>query len=70
MDRLEVVGLLQRRADANDKRMNRLYLTNPGRKLVTELLAEHFVLVREMMRPLSDSQQRQLRALLQLLEEG
>ena len=70
VDRLENIGYFERRPDSSDKRINRLYLTPSGRRLVGELLGEHLKLVHEKMKPLSVSQQKQLHALLQLLEEG
>jgi len=37
LDRLVEHGLLERRPDPNDRRANRLYLTNSGRQLVDDL---------------------------------
>ena len=68
VDRLEAQGLIERRPDAQDKRVNRLYLTAEGRRLTRMIFDEHQVLVHEMMAPLSEPQQRQLRSLLQLVE--
>ncbi|HZL37718.1 MAG TPA: MarR family transcriptional regulator [Tepidisphaeraceae bacterium] len=68
VDRLECSGLIQRKPDSQDKRVNRLYLTDEGRRLTGALFEEHLKMVHEMMAPLSDLQQRQLRSLLQLIE--
>lgn len=68
VDRLETLGLIERRPDSQDKRVNRLYLTTEGKRLATEVFDEHHRLVREMLAPLSEPQQRQLRSLLQLAE--
>ena len=68
VDRLEGMALLERRPDADDKRVNRLYLTPGGKRLVGQLFGEHLALVRDMMNPLSPAQQGQMRALLQLIE--
>jgi DNA-binding MarR family transcriptional regulator len=68
VDRLEGMGMLQRRPDEKDRRVNRLYLTPLGRERVSAIFEQHLVLVREMMAPLSQSQLGQLRSLLQLLE--
>jgi DNA-binding MarR family transcriptional regulator len=68
VDRLEGMGMIQRRADEKDRRVNRLYLTPEGRRRVTEIFARHRELVHEMMEPLSHPQLAQLRSLLQLLE--
>jgi DNA-binding MarR family transcriptional regulator len=68
VDRLEGMGMLQRRADEKDRRVNRLYLTPLGLERVSAIFEEHLALVWEMMEPLSQSQLGQLRSLLQLLE--
>lgn len=68
VDRLEGMGMIQRRPDEKDRRVNRLYLTPDGRARVTEILAEHRLFVHEMMQALSHSQLGQLRSLLQLIE--
>jgi DNA-binding MarR family transcriptional regulator len=68
VDRLEGMGMLQRRPDEKDRRINRLYLTPLGRQRVTEVFRKHLVVVREMMQPLSQHQLGQLRSLLQLIE--
>ena len=39
IDRLCASGLVERRADANDRRANRLYLTSAARPLMTKLRA-------------------------------
>jgi DNA-binding MarR family transcriptional regulator len=68
IDRLEGMTLIERRPDASDKRLNRLYLTAHGKELVAELFKEHLAMVRDMMRPLTTAQQRQLRNLLRMLD--
>jgi len=68
VDRLEGMGMIQRRPDEKDRRVNRLYLTTEGRQRVTEIFSRHRVLVHEMMEPLSQPQLAQLRSLLQLIE--
>ena len=68
MDRLQGMALVERRPDASDKRLNRLYLTETAKGLVSELFQEHHKLVHEMMRPLTAAQQRQLRNLLRMLD--
>lgn len=37
VDRLELSGLLERRADSNDRRMKRVFLTPSGRKVVNKM---------------------------------
>ncbi len=68
VDRLEGMGMIQRRPDDKDRRVNRLYLTAVGRERVAEIFTHHRLLVHEMMEPLSHSQLGQLRSLLQLIE--
>lgn len=68
VDRLENMGMLERRPDANDRRINRVYLTAEGRRTVAEIFKAHCDAVREMMQPLSEPQLGQLRSMLQLLE--
>lgn len=68
VDRLEGMGMIQRRPDEKDRRVNRLYLTTEGRERVTEIFSRHRELVHEMMEPLSHPQLAQLRSLLQLIE--
>ena len=68
VDRLEGMEMLARQPDATDRRVNRLYLTPAGKELVSQIFKQHMALVREMMKPLSEPQLKQLRSLLQLLE--
>jgi DNA-binding MarR family transcriptional regulator len=68
VDRLGNLGLLERRPDTSDRRANRLYLKPEGLRLTGKLLEDHIVLIRQMLGPLSEPQQRVLRSLLQLLE--
>ena len=37
VDRLEATGLVERRADASDRRIKRIFLSNEGRKVVTRM---------------------------------
>ena len=68
VDRLEGMGMIRRRPDEKDRRVNRLYLTPEGRERVTEIFSRHREMVHEMMEPLSHPQLAQLRSLLQLIE--
>ena len=40
-DRLESLGLVERRAHGTDRRARIVYLTKEGRKLITRLYADH-----------------------------
>lgn len=68
VDRLEVAKLLERRPDPHDRRANRLFLTEAGAAMVSEIFAKHRVLVREMFSPLHSGQRKTLIALLKELE--
>jgi DNA-binding MarR family transcriptional regulator len=68
LDRLESIGLVERRDDPNDRRANRLYLTKTGEALITEIFGKHRLLTREMFKPLSVPQRQTLESLLKLLE--
>ena len=68
VDRLESAGLVERRADPNDRRANRLFLTRAGESLLVELFEKHRAIVREMFRPLSSAQHRTLSSLLKMIE--
>lgn len=68
LDRLESIGLVERRPDPKDRRANRLYLTPAGRELMSTLFDKHRAFVREEMRPLTPEQQAQLQSLLKAIE--
>jgi DNA-binding MarR family transcriptional regulator len=68
VDRLEEAKLLERRPDPHDRRANRLFLTDAGVKMVSEIFAKHRELVREMFKPLNSSQRKTLTALLKEIE--
>ena len=68
LDRLESIGLVERRADANDRRANQLYLTAAGESLIVELFKKRQVFVNEMFRPLNTEQCRSLESLLKAVE--
>src|ERR1700729_2773048 len=48
LDRLESIGLVERRADATDRRANQLYLTKTGESLIVELFQKRKVFVNEV----------------------
>ena len=68
LDRLEGLGWVERRADPNDRRANRLHLTAAGRKKVEALLPAHDSLVVKIFRGLPDAGVKSLRKLLEELE--
>jgi DNA-binding MarR family transcriptional regulator len=68
VDRLEEQALIERRPDPEDRRANRLCLTDAGTAMVTEIFEKHRVLVREMLSPLGSQDRQTLRMLLKQLE--
>src|SRR5687767_10881906 len=52
LDRLEAVGWVERRPDAQDRRANRLHLTAAGRAKIDRLLPAHNALVLRTLQPL------------------
>lgn len=68
LDRLESIGLVERRPDPKDRRANRLYLTAAGRDLMSTLFEKHRAFVHEEMRPLNAAQQQTLTSLLKAIE--
>jgi len=68
IDRLETVGLVERRPDPADRRANRLHLTEAGVKLMNGLLQSHQQVVRDTIAPLEESEKKSLCHLLQRIE--
>lgn len=70
IDRLEDVGWVERRADPNDARARRLYVTATGRRRLEEVYPEHATEVVSLTGTLCDSDVVTLRNLLWQLEHG
>lgn len=70
LDRMEAAGLVERRADAKDRRANRIYLTRLGRAALRKAFPAHLALVRECMGSLSSAELRTLLGLLSQIESG
>jgi DNA-binding MarR family transcriptional regulator len=68
LDRLEALGWVERRADPDDRRANRVYLTGAGRRKVDTLLPEHDAVVVETLSVLPDTGVKSLRKLLEEVE--
>ncbi len=68
LDRLESIGLVERRAAANDRRANQLYLTAAGEALIIELFQKRQVFVNEVFKPLDIEQRKLLESLLKVVE--
>lgn len=70
IDRLEKQGLVERRADPEDRRSNLLHLTEKAEKLAECVVPAQERYIQEHMEALSDDEQRTLLALLRDLERG
>ena len=55
LDRLADNGLIERRADPNDRRANRLFLTASGRQLVDDLDSLRDSIASDVLQNLSDA---------------
>ncbi len=65
VDRLERAGWVERRPDPKDGRANRLHLTPAGKRKIDAVLPDHDALVLRALRPLSASDAKALRGLLE-----
>jgi MarR family transcriptional regulator, organic hydroperoxide resistance regulator len=66
IDRMEAAGWVERRSDLEDRRANRLYLTDEGRKRIAEAFPDHRALVDEILGQLDE---RKMRTLYDLLDQ-
>ena len=57
-------GWVERRPDPHDRRANRLYLTDAGRRLISEALPGHVGCIREVMGGLGEGDLAELGRLL------
>ncbi|MEA2630842.1 MAG: hypothetical protein QOE66_1061, partial [Chloroflexota bacterium] len=70
IDRTEANGWVERRPDLEDRRVNRLFLTEPGKQLLAETFPPHHALIRTLMRGLNGGELQSLHQLLEQLEDG
>lgn len=70
LDRLSMMGWVERRPDPDDGRANRIHLTAAGRKKLAEVMPEHHALVLKMTLPLSDADVKVLRSMLEALDRA
>jgi DNA-binding MarR family transcriptional regulator len=70
VDRAERDGVVERRADPNDRRLSRVYLTPKGRELITSLMPTHSSHITELLAGLEASDRRELRRLLGKLRDS
>ena len=68
IDRVGAAGWVERRPDPEDRRANRLYLTDAGRALVCQVLPGHAADIREAFGRLTEAELRQMHQLLERLD--
>ena len=68
IDRVGAAGWVERRPDPDDRRANRLYLTDAGRALVCQVLPGHAADIREAFGRLTEAELRQMHQLLERLD--
>jgi DNA-binding MarR family transcriptional regulator len=68
IDRVSAAGWVERRTDPEDRRVNRLYLTNAGRKLMAKVEPGQAALVKDVFGKLTEKELRQLHGLLERLD--
>lgn len=68
--KMEKAGLVERRADEQDQRFMRVYLTDAGRALHSELQAVHCEIVEITVGEMSEDDQRELERLLRVVEKN
>ena len=70
IDRVSAAGWVERRPDPEDRRANRLYLTNAGRKMLAQAWPCQVALSDKIMGTLNDAELAQMHAFLVRLEEA
>jgi DNA-binding MarR family transcriptional regulator len=70
IDRVSAAGWVERRQDPDDRRVNRLYLTAEGRKLVKQAQPGQEALVMKIFGRLTEAELQQMHALLGRLDEA
>jgi len=70
VDRAERDGMVVRRADPNDRRLSRVFLTRKGRELVSGLVPLHAEHVGELLSGLDAGERREMRRLLGKLRQS
>jgi MarR family transcriptional regulator, organic hydroperoxide resistance regulator len=70
IDRVSAAGWVERRHDPEDRRVNRLYLTDAGRKLARQAQPGQQALVKKVFGRLTEAELRQMHALFGRLDEA
>src|SRR3954471_3933306 len=70
IDRMEASGWVERRPDPEDRRANRLFLTDPGRQLLGRAFPDQQRILGRMFESLGEAQTQRLYQLMGQLEDG
>ena len=70
IDRVSLAGWVERRADPEDRRANRLYLTNAGRKLLAKAWPDQIALSEQIFGTLGEDELRRMHGYFAHLEEA
>lgn len=70
LDRVSAAGWVERRADPDDRRANRVYLTDRGRKLLAQAWPSQIALTRKVFGTLTNGELRLMHELLERLEQA
>jgi DNA-binding MarR family transcriptional regulator len=70
IDRVGAAGWVERRPDLEDRRANRLYLTDAGRKLLSEAFPDQVSFVCNALGRLTEAELREMHRLLERLDPG
>ena len=70
IDRVSLAGWVERRADPEDRRANRLYLTNAGRKLLARAWPDQIALSERIFGTLNEAELERMHEFLTRLEDA
>ena len=70
IDRVSLAGWVERRPDPEDRRANRLHLTDAGRKLLAEAWPDQIALSEKIFGSLDENELRQMHGFLVRLEDA
>jgi DNA-binding MarR family transcriptional regulator len=68
IDRVGAAGWVERRPDPEDRRANRLYLTDAGRKILSAVFPCHAADIRQTFGRFTEAELRQMHQLLERLD--
>jgi DNA-binding MarR family transcriptional regulator len=70
IDRVSAAGWVERRSDPEDRRINRLYLTDAGRRLASKAQPGQYALLKKIFGSLTEAELRQVHALVGRLDRA